>query len=287
MANLMDYIKLCRPQQWYKNVLVFAAIFFTGQFFNVGYLWLALLGFIALSLTSSAGYIINDIKDLKADRAHPEKRLRPLASGRIGLKSAVFISIALIVIAFALSILFLPVNFVLIQLLLFVLTQIYSFVLKNEPILDVILISVNFVLRAVSGVFIINVIISPWFIIGIFFLALFLVFGKRRADMMYLGSKAADHKKVFNFYTKEVLDAAILVSTSALLVSYSLYSFLRREEILLITLPIVFYGILRYLMFIYSGSEIGRHPEKVFKDWRMIVAMAVWIILTAYLILYY
>ncbi len=285
--SVLSYFKLLRPQQWYKNVLVFLTLFFTAQVFNVELLTLSLLGCVVLCLTSSSGYIINDIKDLKEDRAHPEKRLRPIASGKVPIWLAVIISIILLILAFLISWIWLPKLFMIIPALLFVLTQIYSFFLKHEPVIDVLMIAINFVIRALSGAFILNVMISPWLVMCTFFLALFLVFGKRRADLMFLGEKAGLHKKVFNHYTKEILDSAMYVSTSALIISYSLYSFLRRQETLLITLPFVFYGIFRYLILIYSGSDIARHPEKVFKDWRMDVTMLLWAVLTFILIYFY
>ena len=199
MLKIISIIKLLRPQQWYKNVVIFAAMFFSANLLNIGQLKLTILGFISLCLISSTNYIINDIIDCKEDKKHPEKKKRPIASGAIKKWQAIII--AIITFSFAMyNAFYLTEGFFYIIIALFVMTQLYSLFLRNEPFLDIILIGINFVLRAISGTFLINTEISPWLIICAFFLALFLGFGKRIADLKILGEKAKEHKKVFLYY---------------------------------------------------------------------------------------
>ena len=275
MNKLISIFKLLRPQQWYKNLVIFAALFFTGEFFYLGELRLTLLGFISLCLISSTNYIINDIIDCKEDKRHPEKKKRPIASGEIKIWLAIIIAIFTFSIAL-INAFFLTEGFFYVIILLFALTQAYSIFLRNEPFLDVILIGVNFVLRAVSGTFIINTEISPWLIICAFFFALFLGFGKRKADLQILGAKAKEHKKVYKTYTNELLNSIINSLIAIIITTYSLYTFFKEGHELIFTLPVVVYALLRYLQLIGSGSAIARHPEQAFKDIRLILSMLIW-----------
>jgi 4-hydroxybenzoate polyprenyltransferase len=269
MGRIIDYFSIMRPYQWYKNLVIFIALFFTGSLFNLWHLWLTILGFISLSFVSSSNYIFNDILDFKSDSFHPEKKKRPIAAGRVSLLSASVISAFLLffslIIAYNLS-----GYFFLSVVGIFILTSAYSIGLKNEPFLDIILIGANFVLRAVSGAFIIAVVISPWLIIIAFFLAVFLAVSKRKSDSIILGKNAEKHKSVFSFYTPSVLDTLTGISASVLIIAFSLYSFLRGHNVLLILLPILTYMIFRYISLVNLGSAIGRHPHLVYKDARLL-----------------
>ncbi|MEM4711042.1 MAG: UbiA prenyltransferase family protein [Candidatus Woesearchaeota archaeon] len=274
-----EYIKLIRPWQWYKNLVIFLAIFFVGEFFHLLLLEKVLLGFIALSLISSANYVMNDIIDKKKDKMHPEKKNRPLVSGKITLIEAwiIFIIIILsgLVLAYKLG-----TPFFISSLGLFIVTLLYSLFLKNEPIVDILLISINFVIRAISGTFIIKVFISPWLILCPFFLALFLAAGKRDSDIRFLKNKDTmeKYKKVLKYYNKEIIDGILIISATSIITAYSLYA-LSKNTLLLITVPVIIYLILRYYFLINSGSEIARHPERVITDWRMVIAFLIYIIL--------
>jgi len=256
---LGEIIRLLRPRQWYKNIVIFIALFFTGQFFLLYELKLTILGFISLCLISSANYVINDIIDKKVDRKHPEKINRPIASSKIRVWLAVIIALFLTIISIYLAYL-LSINFMLVVTSIFLITLAYSFWLKNEPFIDIILISINFVLRAVSGAFIINVEISPWLIICAFFLSQFMGLGKR----------------IFRFYSKQMLDGLIMSVMAVLIISYTFYTFLKSESNLIFTLPIVIYGIFRYYYLINTGSSIPRHPEKIFLDLRLMLSVLLW-----------
>jgi 4-hydroxybenzoate polyprenyltransferase len=242
-----------------------------------------IIGFVSLCLISSSNYILNDIIDLKKDRQNPEKRTRPLASGSIAVWQAV-IMFALFAAGSVYLALSPPKLFLYSVIALFLLTQLYSVWLKKEFFADVLIIGINFVIRAASGTFIINVAISPWLIVGVFFLAIFLAVGKRHAELAVLGDKAASHRATLKQYTREITGALMIITTSLLIMAYSLYSFFSEHRNLFLTLPFALYAIFRYFNLVYSGNAVARHPERVFGDLRMVIAMLLWALLTGYLI---
>jgi len=270
-----DYLKVVRPQQWYKNLLVFLPLIFVGQLLDARLFWATALGFVSLCLASSFNYIINDIVDRRKDRAHPEKRNRPIASGRVDVGIAALIAVVLLVLSLRIAYV-LDHTFMLAVMFLIILTQVYSFFLKNIAFADILAIGVNFVTRAVAGTFIIDVKISPWLILCTFFFALFLSAGKRHSDVLLLGRNARYHKHALASYTPQVTNALMVITTAMLVASYSLYSVLGEHRYLGVTIPFALYAIFRYFSHIYSGSSIARHPEKVFMDWQMLAGMTLW-----------
>ena len=281
---LKEMLKLMRPQQWYKNLVIFIAIFFVREITNINYLWATLLGFIALCLVSSGNYAINDILDRKKDAIHPEKKNRPIASGKIKIYQGILLALVLLgssfYIAYSISLYFFYSVFS-----LFGLTLLYSTVIKNEVFADIILIAINFVIRAMSGVFIINVDLSPWLVISIFFLAIFLVSMKRKADLILLKDKAAHHKAVLKHYSLELLQVMIIMSACTVVISYCLYSFLKQDKIWIITIPFVVYSVFRYLYLVETDARLGRHPELILKDKKFLLSVCLWLIIST-IILY-
>lgn len=276
-----DYFNLLRPYQWYKNLLIFLVIVFSGNLFDINLLLLTILGFVSLIMISSVNYIINDIIDIKKDKYHPEKALRPLASGKIRIWQAVIIASILFIGSILIA--YLLADFFLYSILfLFGFTQLYSFVLKKEAYADVLAISINFIVRASVGAFIIGVYISPWLILVIFFLALFLTLGKRKSDLIFLKEKAVNHKQSLKHYSKEIIDMLMMISTSGVVITYSLYCIFGGHNLMLLTLPFVLYALFRYNYLVYSGSKIGRHPHKIFKDVRIMITILIWLIITAF-----
>jgi 4-hydroxybenzoate polyprenyltransferase len=271
----LSYLRLLRPLQWYKNIVIFIAIFFTGKIFLLHELWLTLLGFFALCLVSSANYCINDMVDIRADRKHPEKKHRPLASGSIAIWQAVVMAVMLLAVGLGLAY-WLSLEFFFIVLGLCILTFCYSLFLRHEPFIDVIVIGVNFVLRSIAGTAIIAADISPWLIICAFFLALYVGIGKRISDLLLLQERAAEHKKVFRFYTTDLMESFTTSLMAALIVSYAFYTFLRADAWLIVTLPIVVYGLFRYKYLISTGSFVARHPEYLVRDVRLLVSIFLW-----------
>jgi 4-hydroxybenzoate polyprenyltransferase len=277
MNKLKEYIKLIRYRQWYKNLVIFLPIIFVGQLFNVDFLFKSFIGLIALCLVSSANYVINDIFDREKDKQHPEKKDRPIALGSVKTWEGVILAIILLISSLWISYK-LNFTFFIITLVLFVITFLYSVKLKQEAFVDILIISVNFVLRAVAGGFVLNLSISPWLILCPFFLSLFISIGKREADIILLKENAVAHKVTAKYYTKPLVNALVAISTSSLIISYSLYSFLSNFKGLLLTLPFALYTIFRYLYLIYSGSEIARHPEVFYKDKRLLVGILIWVV---------
>ncbi|MBI2110682.1 UbiA family prenyltransferase [Candidatus Woesearchaeota archaeon] len=279
--KLSSFMKLMRIHQWYKNIVIFLPLLFLGKFFELT-LWKELfLGFLSLSLVSSSGYILNDILDRKKDQSHPEKKHRPIASGIIKVKAGITFAILILVLGMLLAYQ-LPIFFFLSVIALFALTQLYSLFFKHVVFVDILLIAINFVIRAVSGTFILNVTISPWLILCTFFLSLFLSVGKRKADLYFLQEDATIHRRTLPSYTEAITNALLLITTASLILSYSLYSILSNFHWLLLSLPFALYTIFRYLSFVYSNSVIARHPEKVFLDWKMDIAITFWILVVLF-----
>jgi len=276
-------LKLLRPQQWYKNLLIFLPLIFVGKLFDLTALASITAGFFVLCGVSSANYIINDIRDRASDKKHPEKKFRPVASGKVSVPLAIVVALLLLTVsgayAFTRGPLFLGA-----VLFLFAFTLVYTFFLKERLFLDILSIATNFVVRAVAGTFLINVKISPWLVLCTFFLSLYLSAGKRHAEVLYLGEQAGDVRSTFKYYTKELTTSLLTISTTLLIVSYSLYSFLSEHKNLLVTLPFALYVIFIYYSHIIAGDKIARHPEHVFTDYRMVIGMILWGILSIVLL---
>lgn len=272
---LYDFMRTMRPQQWYKNTLVFLAIIFSGNLFSIPLILQTLTAFASFCALSSSTYIINDLADRKKDRLHPEKRLRPIASGAINTSAAVIFSILLLSLGIYLS-MFLPQTFTYAAIAYFGLSQLYTFLLKKEAFLDILTIATNFVIRAVAGAFAISVVVSPWLILGVFFLAIYLVLGKRRADIMLLKTKASSHRETLAHYTPQLTSQFGTIATTCLVITYTLYVFFGTQTALYITLPIALYALFRYETLITTGSKTARHPERAFLDPRMCASIIIW-----------
>ncbi len=271
-------LNLLRVRQYYKNLVIFLPLIFSLSLFSIPSWTIMLYGFIVLCMISSGSYILNDILDRKKDRAHPEKKTRPIASGKVPVMVAAAISFLLYLSGLAFSI-FLSKTFFLTVIAFTISGLIYTLWGRDEPFLDILLISINFVLRAVSGAFLIGVAISPWLILCPFFLALFLAVSKRRAEASFLGRSAISHRPSLKAFTPALTSGMMAITTSLLIISYSLYCFLSvQNKLLMITLPIVLYGIFRYIYLVESGSAIARHPEKALLDLRLMFSGLAWLV---------
>lgn len=255
-----------RPKQWTKNVLVFAALIFTPNGYAVNNLYNALLGFILFSLISSCVYIVNDFMDREADRQHPTKRFRPMASGALNphvtLAFGGFILLCCLSVATVIN---LP--FALLLTLYFILNVAYSISLKHVVIVDVMIVASGFVFRAIGGGLLINVKLTPWFLICTMLLSLFLAISKRRHEYILSLEKDASHRKVLQFYSKDLLDQMNSIVTTATIISYALFTFTSGKSIYLMwTIPIVLYGIFRYLYLIHVEGKGGSPDKLLFED---------------------
>ncbi len=265
-----------RPKQWYKNLVLFIGIVFSLNLFNLN-LWVdSISAFTIFCILSGSIYIINDILDLEKDRNHPSKKERPIASGRLKIPQALIFAITFIFIALFWAHM-LNLQFFIISVIFFILILTYSFFLKEIIIVDIMVISLGFVLRAIAGALAIGVYVSPWLIICAFLLALFLALGKRRHELVLLKDNASNHRKILEGYSKDMLDQMINITTSALIMSYSLYTFFSGKIYMMITIPFAFYGLFRYIFLIHA-KNMGGEPEMLFKDRGMLITMILWVI---------
>jgi 4-hydroxybenzoate polyprenyltransferase len=272
-----------RPRQWPKNGLVFIALAFTLNLQEPGLLVRSVATFACFCALSSAGYLLNDVLDVEADRAHPTKRLRPIANGQMPVPFALGFGLILAVVGLGGAFVINPLLGVL-ALAYVLLTAVYSTTLKHLVLLDIFGLAGGFVLRAAAGAVAIDVPISPWLYIATLLGALLIALGKRRTELETLGVEAAiGHRRNLESYSLEFIDQLILVISSAALMTYALYTFsaenLPRNHSMMLTIPIVLYGVFRYLFLVRAG-DVGASPEELlFRDRPLLAAVAVWALL--------
>jgi len=279
-----------RPKQWVKNLIIFAGLIFSQNLGHPQMLIDSVLAFILFCGISSAVYLVNDIMDRKADSLHPAKRHRPIASGALPWPTALLIAMVLGFTGCGVSFL-INVPFGIVALIYFLLMLGYSLGIKRLVIIDVFVISAGFVLRAVAGAEAVNVPISDWLLICVILLSLFLALAKRRQELKELGTDAENHRLNLVDYSDKLLDQMIAVVTAAVVVSYSLYT-MWPETVekfgtgnLKYTVPIVLYGIFRYLFLIYRKNK-GGQPETVLLTDRWLLSSLLVYVLAVWLIIY-
>lgn len=270
-----------RPKQWTKNVFIFAALVFDRKLLNKDAFLATLAAFLLFSLLASSVYIINDILDREADRLHPVKKNRPIASGLLPVRPALITAIILLLLnlsgAFLLS-----KGFFIISITYFVLNMLYTKWLKHLAIIDVLVIAACFVLRVAAGVSVIQVQrFSPWLYVVTTLFALYLGFGKRRAELSVLANDSPQsHRKVLSGYSIALIDQYITVVSASTIIAYSLYTFsatnLPDNNSMMLTVPFVLYGILRYLFLIQVRNQGGEPEEILLKDRPIQVAVFLW-----------
>jgi 4-hydroxybenzoate polyprenyltransferase len=269
-------ITALRPYQWYKNILIFAGVVFSANITNWSMIYTACLGFISFCLLSGSEYIINDLIDREQDRIHPVKCRRPIASGSLKTSQIVPILVLLILLFLVLDYL-VNTTFLFISLGYFFLIILYSLKLKHIIILDILVISSGFVIRAIAGCIAINVSISPWLILCTFLLALFLAIGKRRNELSLLIGNASAHRYSLNGYSISVLEQFLNITSASVIVAYMLYTFHTDNYYLMFTIPFPIYGIFRYLILIHKDG-FGGEPEKLFTDKALLINLVLWVI---------
>jgi 4-hydroxybenzoate polyprenyltransferase len=258
-------IKSMRPKQWSKNIFIFTALVFDRKLLNIDALIPTVIGAVLFSLLASGIYLLNDIADLEADRKHPRKKLRPIASGQLPLSAAWSAGIFLILLVLPLTYLVEP-GFMIICLIYLVLNISYSALLKHIPLLDVIILASFYVLRVTAGVTLIEVKrFSPWLYVVTSLFALFIGLGKRRAELFLKTGGKDSYRPVLDGYTIDLLDQLIGIVSGTTIVSYSLYTFsapnLPENHAMMLTIPFVVYGLFRYLYLIQLGE--GGAPEEI------------------------
>jgi 4-hydroxybenzoate polyprenyltransferase len=277
---LSALIKTMRVRQWTKNGFIFFGLIFDKQLFMLDPFLRTVGGFFLFCLVSSAVYLFNDIADVQADRNHPEKKYRPIASGKLPIEAAMTAGLLLAAIALPLGYLLSPV-FALIMAVYLAINMLYSRWLKHVSILDVLIISSGFVLRVAAGVALITVErFSPWLYMITILFSLYIGLGKRRAEMTLLAQSASSHRKVFEGYTIPLLDQYITIVSGMTIVAYSLYTFsapnLPENHAMMLTIPFVVYGIFRYLQLIQVGHAAGSPDEVALKDRPLQFTVLLW-----------
>ena len=277
---LPGLLRSMRPRQWAKNVFLFAALVFDLKLLQPTPFLHTLAGFLVFCLASSVVYLVNDVADAESDRQHPIKRNRPIALGivpaHIALLTAAILGAAALIAGFALGTTFgaIVAGFLALNLA-------YSFWLKHVPILDVFGVAAGFVLRVGAGVSLITVTrFSPWLYVCMTLLALYIGFGKRRAEMVLVADAARDTRRVLDGYTISFLDQLIVIVSATTIVAYSLYTFsaenLPENHTMMLTIPFVFYGLFRYLYLIHVENSGGAPEELVFKDRPLMATLMLW-----------
>ncbi len=314
-GRLRAIVVLLRPQQYYKNLLVFFGLFFSKSLFRLD-LWLpTFLAFIALCLVSSLNYLINDFRDKEQDRHHPEKCNRPFPSGKVSSPLGLLIGFFLILLLLLLLVI---INFYRISLYspppqeeetlqyaelsiesitafilvlggLFITSQFYSLFIRRYVFADIVTISVNYVWRAIAGAVLISVSVSPWLIILCFITAMMLSLAKRKGDLAVLGEQASHHKPVFKMYTPQLLDQSLTTISAIELLAIFIYLVERHPNetvFIVLALPLITFCIFRYLFLVSSNSVVSRRAEHLFLD-KQILLIGVIIVLLFFIAIYF
>jgi 4-hydroxybenzoate polyprenyltransferase len=282
-------IKTMRPKQWTKNLILFAGLIFAHHLFDPGLLIRSVVAFLLFCFLSSAIYIVNDIKDVEQDRAHPLKSKRPIAANQLSIATATIAAALLAGVALICAFL-LDRDFSYVALFYFILSSAYSFYLKHIVILDVLTVSIGFVLRAIAGVVVIHVEFSSWLLLCTILLALFLGLSKRRHELVLLGDNAQSHRKILEEYSPYLLDQMISVVTASTLMAYALYTMAPETiqkfgtKYMILTIPFVIYGIFRYLYLVHQ-KEMGGNPTSILiTDKPILINVILWGVVSVLLI---
>jgi len=280
-ANIRGLIKTMRPKQWTKNAVVYAALVFDGKLFLPDLFIQTTIIAACFCLLSSSVYILNDLVDIEKDRQHPKKKNRPLPSGELSPRFAVIAAAILAVVSLSVGLWLNP--WAGLVLVLYLAQNIaYSYWLKNIVIIDVMVLSLGFLLRVIAGVIIVDVEnFSPWLYVCVTLLALFLALGKRRQELVLLEGNAQNHRTALGQYNLTLLDQLIVMVTTSIFIAYTLYTFeaptaLAKDGRMLITAPFVFYFLARYLYLIHVQKKGGAPDELLLEDKPLLINAALW-----------
>jgi 4-hydroxybenzoate polyprenyltransferase len=288
---MIHLFKAMRPEQWTKNLVVFAGLVFSGRLLELEMVIRSGVGFLMFCLLSGSVYLINDIVDLPYDRLHPRKKHRAIASGKLSPSVAKLAAVVLAIIGvIGCFVLDEAAGYVGLSYLLLV--TMYTLILKKIGMVDVMVIAIGFVLRAVAGVEFLkgadpNVDLSPWLLVCTFFLALFMGLGKRKHEAASLGTEARQHRKVLAGYASELTDGLIWVTAGSTMVSYSIYTIWPEtvekvgNQYLLYTIPFVSYGIFRYLTLVFEYRKGDRPGHLLITDPPIMIDALLWILVVA------
>ncbi|MRX55343.1 phosphoribose diphosphate--decaprenyl-phosphate phosphoribosyltransferase [Bacillus sp. HMSC76G11] len=270
--------KQLRPKQWTKNLIVFAAPLFSMQLMHEGVFLKSLIGFFLFCFVSSCVYILNDFVDRKADRMHPEKKHRPMASGALNPLLALTFGFLLLISSIWAANIFNSL-FAICLSIYFIINVLYSLKLKHIVLLDILLIASGFVLRAVGGALVINVPLTEWFLLCALWLSMFLAVSKRRHELFLLQKTQETHRKVLKNYSIALLDQYNSIFTTATIISYALFAFSsEHSEILMWSIPLVLYGICRYLYLIHQEGKGGKPEQVLLEDKPILITTIIYVL---------
>ncbi len=307
--KIYHIVRTARPRQWLKNMSVFAAPFFAGTLLTGETFSWSIKAFIAFCAVSSGAYFLNDIVDAPKDRLHPIKKNRAIASGELSVAVATIMALGLISFSVIYSFLYLD-DFFSIMLILYIFLQLaYSFYLRNVIILDSLVVASGFIIRVFAGGFASRTSISSWLILTTIGISMLLAFGKRRSEKTILAkflgsSKEVETRKTLRHYPDTLLDSMISMSSAYTILTYSLFTFmvspgevgerisiflptvLKTPKLMMLTIPLVIYGIARYLYVIYEKEE-GESPERaLLSDKPLLSVVVLWGIMAATIIFF-
>lgn len=275
MKKIADILKTMRPKQWIKNTFVLAALIFSKSFMDTRAVILSFTAFILFCLASGAVYIINDIIDRDKDKLHPRKCKRPIASGRLKVGEALSVAVVLLVLVIALGV-YLSPSFAMVLVAYIVTVMLYSFVLKHQPILDIMAIAAGFLLRVLSGAVIIGVEASSWLLLCTTALCLFLAANKRKSELDIMKDGAKEYKATLGVYTSAFLQQVITICLALCIVLYSLYAYFTDIPYMMATVLFVIYGLFRYQLLVLSGQPGDNIEVTVLKDKPLLIDLILW-----------
>lgn len=286
---MLAFLKCLRPKQWTKNLLLFAGLVFAQRFDDRLAVIHAIMAFFIFCGLSGVVYITNDILDVEKDREHPKKKKRPIASGAISPTAAGIGAVVLLTVALAAASM-ISVKFLVASIIYVALVTAYSFKLKHMVILDILVLAMGFVVRAMAGIEAINhegappAEITGYFILTTLFLALFLAMAKRRNEIVMLGEGAGGHRKVLEDYSREYLDVLITVATTGVIASYAAWAIngklakIDGSYTMAFTMPFVLYGIFRYLWLVFRKDEGGAPEVLLLEDKPLLITVILWVL---------
>ncbi len=300
------FIRAIRPRQWIKNFALLTGLIFSGQLDQPSTILIVIQAFLLFSAATSATYLLNDIFDIDRDRLHPFKKGRPIAAGLIPVPVAIVIALLLIILVLPISY-NLSTPFFLAVLLYLLLQLLYSSFLKSIILLDVMVIAAGFVLRVYAGVWVIDAHLNVWFLLAVISFALFIATGKRRSELTLLQAQASKHRETLLHYPENLLDILTGMFANSTWLSYAFFTFLQppiyarpkiiglldnfslpffQAKYLMATIPVVIYGVMRYLYIIYEKKE-GESPERVLlTDKPLLTTVILWLVMVIGIIYY-
>ncbi|MEH0158266.1 decaprenyl-phosphate phosphoribosyltransferase [Limibacter armeniacum] len=283
LVSISHYLELMRVHQYVKNLFIFIPLFFSGSLFHTSYLITAFIGFFSFSLLSSSVYILNDFVDQDADRLHPKKKNRPIASGKIKNWQAIILMCATF--SFGMSLAFLlNKSFFVLGLIYWVTNILYSFFLKHVPLIDVFIIAFGFIIRVVSGGVLNQIQLSHWLLMMVFLLALFLGFAKRRDDVYLQENSNTQTRRSVTKYSTYFIDAVITMLAAIIIISYLMYTFTPsvierfNNEYIYASVVFVILGLVRYLQLAIVENKTGSPTEVLLKDKLTLINISLWVL---------